>query len=122
MKCLMMPYGKSQFVYSYRNRVVVRKGFFSIETNIPRGLVHVVFNFIEPYQGLGFRIYHDGVEVGSDTHYTELHGRTFNQGDGRIVVGRYRTGENNLYSSLKVDEMLLFNKALSSAEIKRLSH
>ena len=116
-----LPYDINQFVYSYRNRIVVRKGFFSIETSIPRGWVHVVFNFVGPYQGQGFRIYHDGVEVGRDTHYTELHGLLFNHGDGRIVVGRYRTRQNNLYSSLKVDEMLLFNKALSKAEIKRLS-
>ena len=69
-------------------------------------------NFISPQEG--FKIYNDGVEVGSGA--TNL-GGSYSVGDGRIVFGRSLTGVDGNYASVEVDELLFFNAALFWEEI-----
>ena len=41
-------------------------------------------------------------------------------GDGRIVVGRRYTDRDQQYSSVQVDELIFFNKALTTTDIALL--
>ena len=41
-------------------------------------------------------------------------------GDGRIVVGRYFTDMDQWYSSVEVDELVFFNRALTVDDIETL--
>ena len=40
--------------------------------------------------------------------------------DGRVVVGRTRTTVDHRYGSVKIDELMLFNAALSEEQIRDL--
>ena len=57
----------------------------------------------------------DGVEVANDTDQG-MHGQTI-AGDGRIVVGRRLTNKDQNYASVMVDELMFFNRRLSSVDI-----
>ena len=96
-------------------------GFFRLFVSKPTGWFHVVLNLIGPNNGEGFRIYHDGNMMGRTT---EVQGGTYTEGDGRIVIGRRFTGstENHIYTSVTVEELLFFNKALNDTEITMLRH
>ena len=39
-------------------------------------------------------------------------------GNGTVVVGRFYTSDDSLYTSAQVDELVYFNKALTTEEIK----
>ena len=41
--------------------------------------------------------------------------------DGKIVIGRAFTGENDRYASVYADEMLLYNASLTEDQIVKLS-
>ena len=79
---------------------------------------HVVFNFIGSENGQGFISYHNGVNVLSDNS------KDLNRwlpGDRKIVIGRLYTDDNEGYSSVHLDEFLIFNQALTEAQINRLN-
>ena len=73
-------------------------------------------NFIGPDDGI--RIYHDGMEVGSDTN---IQGNPKHNGDRRIVFGRYFADSAGTYSSIQIDELLLFNQLLTDPQVTILS-
>ena len=91
-------------------------GHFKTFVTKPSGWFHVVLNFIGPNDGI--RAYHDGVEVGSNTN---IHGNSKHNGDRRIVIGRYFVKSGVTYSSIQVDELLLFDQMLTDDEITMLS-
>ena len=74
-------------------------------------------NYLGPNNGQGIRIYYNGTEVASDTTKTSYR---LSAGDGRIVVGRYRTNRNDHYGNMQVDELIFFNEALSQDDITML--
>ena len=55
------------------------------------------------------------MEVASDTTKTT---ESFPAGNGRVVVGRFYTNRDALYGSSEVDELIYFNKALTTEEIE----
>ena len=60
----------------------------------------------------------DGEEKTSDTtKWREAR----SAGDGRIVVGRYYTTDNQYYASVQVDELIFFNEILTQQEISALA-
>ena len=71
-----------------------------------------MLNFISPLEG--FKVYNDGVEVGSGS--TNL-GGSYSVGDGRIVIGRSLTGVDGNYGSVEVGELLFFNENLTEPEV-----
>ena len=107
---------KSNAVYFCRYRVTMSAGHFQTFDTKPSGWFHVVLNVIGPDNGI--RIYHDGIEVASDT---TTHGDPKHNGDRRIVIGRYHAKSEGTYSSLQVDELLFFNQMLTDDEITMLS-
>ena len=42
-------------------------------------------------------------------------------GDGKVIIGRYFTDEDDFYGSVEVDELFFFNTALSDSDIMKLS-
>ena len=86
-------------------------------SNAPKryGWFHLVVNFISPLEG--FKIYNDGIEVGSDIIHFE---HSYGVGDGRILIGRSFSGVDGNYASVEVDELLFFNEALTEPEIIQL--
>ena len=82
------------------------------------GWIHTVLNYIGPNDGQGIRIYHNSIQVASDTTHTS---RQWVPGNRKIVVGRFRNGGDVWYSSVLVDELHFFNRVLTEAEIRMLS-
>ena len=78
-----------------------------------------MLNFIGPNEGPGISIYQDGHHKGNDITSPST---SSNQGDGKIVIGRFYTGPSYpYYASVEVDQMLFFNEPLTEAEILILS-
>ena len=90
-----------------------------MEITSPRkGWFHVVFNYIGPEEGEGTRVHYDGRLVAGAPYNRSM---DITEGDGRIAIGRLYTGSNVRSGSHEVDELILFNKALSDDEIARLN-
>ena len=68
--------------------------------------------------GEGIWIYYNGAEVANGT---TKHPRSYSAGDGRIVVGRSYTDEDKWHASMQIDELIFFNKAFSTTDIKLLN-
>ena len=81
----------------------------------PTGWTHVVLNYIGPNNGEGITIYYNGVKVVSDKYKDT---RSLTAGDGRIVVGRLYTDQDQDYASVEVDELIYFDTALTSDDVQ----
>ena len=81
---------------------------------MPTGWTHIVLNYIGPSDGQGIRVY--GMEVLNGITQDAAHPA----GDGRVVVGRRYTDQDTDYASMQIDELIFFNKALSTRDIKLL--
>ena len=95
-------------------QVYVTDGHFIAYPQKSSRWTHIVLNYIGPENGQGIRNYNDGAEVESDTTKNQ---QSFSPGDGRIVVGRFFTDRNQQYASVQVDELIFFNRTLTSAEV-----
>ena len=75
---------------------------------------HVVINYFGSVEGLGFVTYVDGeVEHSERDPVTERTG----EGNGRIVIGRLYTETDTEYSTMGIDELLVFNNFLTVEDI-----
>ena len=63
-------------------------------------------------------MYYDGQEVEIDTEKDPT--RSYIFGDGRTVVGRLYTDQNDSYSSVQVDELIYFDAALTDTEVRSI--
>ena len=130
-KCKSFSFKKNLF-YSQIFAVRVYLLIFRYVLDIPGGAFvgtprpshnnwfHILFNFIGPNNGEGFRIYHShsGVLVANVTRYSFS---SFSRIHGRIVIGRAFTAIDEDYSSVVMDDLLFFNQAVTDDEIKMLS-
>ena len=82
------------------------------------GWFHVVFNYIGPGDRAGTRVYCDGRLVAGVLNKRSM---DVTEGDGRIAIGRLYTGSNVRAGPHEVDELILFNKALTNDEIAILN-
>ena len=108
--------------YYYRYSLRLSSGTFYVTVTHTSTFLsnwfHLVYNYIGPYDGEGIQIYYDGKQVGSDSDKYNTQGIG---GDGRIAVGRYYTDEGDWATgSTEVDELFLFNKALTDEEIETI--
>ena len=101
--------------FSFRVYLLNKK--FRAFSHIPTGWTHIVLNYIGPNDGEGIWIYYNGAEVVNGT--TKSDG-TYSAGDGRIVVGRCYIDEDRRYASMEIDELIFFNKALTTTDIEHL--
>ena len=102
---------------SFRIFLNLPDGYFYLKDPRLSGWIHVTLNYLGPNIGEGIKIFYDGTEVVSDT---TKDGGSFPAGDGRIVLGRFFTDTDEKYTSMQVDELLLFNEALSATDIALL--
>ena len=92
--------------------------FFTEIDQAPTNWTHVVLNYLGPEEGMGTRIYLDGAYSAGDSSIS----REANSiGDSRLVIGRRYTALDRDYASAEVDEVLLFNAAVTEEEIEILS-
>ena len=91
--------------------------------NVPHAYewIHAVLNFIGTNDEEVIRIYNNGVQVTNEE--IGQTNRTQSTSDGRIVIGRLYTNEDedSDYASVQVDELLFFNQTLTEPEIAMLS-
>ena len=102
---------------SFRVGIATHKGSFAISSLPPSGWTHLVLNYIGPQNGQGIRMFYDGTEV---AHDTSLCCTPQQPGNGRILVGKPRIDLDNYYSSVQLDELIFFNRALTMEEIRAL--
>ena len=77
-----------------------------------------MLNFNGPDDDNRFSVYHDGALAANA--FGPRGGRSAAE-DTRLVIGRSRVEANFGYSSIEVDELVLFNRALNATEIRMLS-
>ena len=90
-------------------------------TDPPTGWFHAVLNFFGPNDGEGIQVYHDGVPVLASSGTVKHSTTSFHSADGSIVIGRAYTGLDNFYASVRVDDLLFFNRSLSPIQIASLA-
>ena len=98
--------------------LALENGDFYCDTPKPSGWFHLVLNFIGPNPGEGIAIYHDGVLIDSSDFKHEY---ASDPSDGLLVIGKGKTGGGiDDYSSVVADELRLYNRKLTPAEIATL--
>ena len=95
--------------------IFLQDGVFKTYPSHPTGWTHVVINYYGPNDGQGVRIFYNGTEAARDTSKDSDQSAP---GDGRIVVERRSTGSDQDYASADVDELIFFNRSLSTSEIR----
>ena len=97
--------------------MLVGEGFFQVQHDRPTGWFHLAMVFHGPNEGEGITVYHDGVQVASDTTKWPYSFPPYRPGDGTFVIGRFYTDRGEDYSSVEVDELTLWNRNLTQQEI-----
>ena len=101
-------------------------GHTTRQVPVPSGWFHLVINIIKPHDEQGLQIYSDGVQVNGKYSYF-LPNQT-QDGSERVVIGKLFDDSKSILcndsikipSSVQVDELMFFNKALNQAEITEL--
>ena len=89
-----------------------------MDSSIQSGWTHVVINYFGSSSNDKIvAMYFDGEKVIDTDHKNEA---TYSAGDGRIVVGRRQPDKDKRYTSVQVDELVSFNRALTSSEVMAL--
>ena len=78
---------------------------------------HFVVNYLDYHSDEAVQIYYDGEKR---TGNSVLTARTDTPSDGRIVIGRKSGDVDGEYSTIGIDDLALFNTALSSEQITDL--
>ena len=111
---LLLSYYLTKYCF-YRIQVYLPDGFLDTSHSVPSAWFHVVLNYIGADNGEGIKMFIDGSKVTSDTTKTA---HSSLAGDGMIVVGRIYTDKDQSYTSVQVDELIFFNRALTSVEVQ----
>ena len=96
--------------------ILSKKGIWA-KTPVPTEWFHLVLN-LHDLNDEWFDIYHNGVDLESEVNPSSPY--NFTTGLGVMVIGRYWSMDDRWYSSVIVDEMLLFNRKLTTDEIQIL--
>ena len=101
--------------YDSRYEMKLTSGQFSLGVSgIPSGWFHLVVSIVGPSNGEGLRVYYNGVLKGSDS---SKGGGTANGNSGQLVIGRRLVTVNGFFASVTVDELTLWSRSLTAAEI-----
>ena len=84
----------------------------------PTGWTHVVLNYIGPNDGEGIQAFYNGAEEASGT--TKDTSRSYSPGNGRIVMGRVFTDQDQNQASVMIDELIYFNASLTSDDVQSI--
>ena len=89
---------------------------------MPTGWVHVVWNFIGPNDGEGFQLFNNGVKARATIDASRrLIPLNTTISSSRFLIGKLYYNTDGNYTSVKVDELFFYNRALTEAEITSLS-
>ena len=99
--------------------VNVEDGYFAVAAAHPSGWFHSVLVYHGPNDCERITVYHDGTQVGNDTSK-----RSTNRvsGEGRILIGRRNIDTDWGYNSVEVDELVFWNRNISSTEVQLISN
>ena len=78
---------------------------------------HFACSFTDPDEEDRFQVFYDGTTSGTRHAFSPT---TSSTGSGRVVIGRAFINVDNSYTSLELDELLFFNRALQKQEILTL--
>ena len=81
---------------------------------------HFVINYIGKTHEEKIRIYKNGVLAG--WYKANYFPQSYPRGGTRLVIGRSYTEQDGQYSSVDVDELLLFNQILTDSHIQHLAN
>ena len=76
-------------------------------------------NYIGPKDGEGLQIYHDFRSIFNETELRMCEDAYY-PGNKNLVLGRGINGGDYWYGSVQVDELYLFNRTLTEADIRSL--
>ena len=65
----------------------------------------------------GITVYSDGASRGTDTSFTS---RSLDAVPGNVVIGRRSVSSDTLYSSLDMDEVIIFDKGIPEEDIRKI--
>ena len=88
--------------------------FSLVVSDVPSGWFHLVVSIVGPSDGEGFRVYYNGVLEGSDS---SRGGETGSGNSGQLVIGKRLVDLSGYYASVTVDELTLWSRSLTAAEI-----
>ena len=94
-------------------------GYLNVKLqNLPEIWTHVVLNYVGLEECTGIKIYENGRFTAADTTKTRS---VYAPAEGRLVIGRSSIASDGRYSSVKLDELMLFDSTLSEDQIRDLS-
>ena len=94
-------------------------GYLDVDLkNLPDECTHVVLNYVGLEKCQGIKIYENGMFTAADGIKNR---GWYGPADGTVIVGRTRTTVDHRYGSVKLDELMLFDAALSEEQIRDLS-
>ena len=103
----------------FRTTISVSDGnFYEATDEVPNDWFHVIVSYGGPDNAEGFTTYFDGRAVISDRR---KRGDNNSPGNGRIVIGRTFTEIDDFYSSMEMDDLVMFNRFLTSEQIFLIS-
>ena len=86
----------------------------------PNSWIHVTMIYRGPNSGEGITVYHDAVEVGSDTVPYTLYTVT---SSGMFKIGRkFDPPGDKQYGTMYMDELLFWNRILHQTEIEMVKN
>ena len=78
--------------------------------------IHVVFNYLGEDEDVGgINVYNDNALVGSKENGISQESTA---GTVDVVLERRFTNDDNYYTSVQIDELMLFNRNLSASEVE----
>ena len=113
---LFVPFISECFLF-FRYFFHTHDANYFASATLPSGWTHIVLNYIGSGTGEGIRVFYNGQQVASDT---TSWGYIRHAPNGKIVIGRVYTDHSVYYSSVQIDHLALFNRALNSTEISAL--
>ena len=120
-KCLIMNNFNFNVLFLNHCRFIFQLPDRRIEGHLfnpPKSWTYITLNFNVKQQAIW--IYQDGAHVTTQSRKSEV--SRIRPGNGRIVVGKVTSNDRQFeFASVEVDELCLFNRVLTEAEIKILS-
>ena len=91
--------------------------FYDSSDEVSDSWFYVVINYIGSDRGEGFTTYINGRAAMSDRSKND----EFNTaGNGRIVIGRSFTDVNDFYTTMEMEELVIFNRFLTNEQIQQI--
>ena len=78
---------------------------------------HVVLNYVGPDDGEKLQVFYNGE---NSMHDGSKEAWSYSAGKWKIVIGKAYAHDDMFYSSVQIDELIFFNRALTVDEISQI--